>query len=243
MLSRDSPKQILRYAWLGNVGYQSAYELQLRLLEARSRDEIPDTLLLLEHPHVFTLGRRGVQDDVLADEADLKSLDVEVIETDRGGQTTYHGPGQLVAYPILNLRALHIGPVAYVRALEDVVMNLLTGLDVEAHRVDGATGVWTHGSLRPDLAPPLENAAKIAAIGVRISRGISMHGVAINLSTDLTYFGKIVPCGMPDVQMASVESISGKAPNIEDIAAKLAESLARVLGSELEGISPDAVAA
>ena len=116
-MSDDSPQQILRYVWLGSVGYQEAYEMQLRLLEARHREEIPDTLLLLEHPHVFTLGRRGVQDDVLAAESELKSLSAEVIETDRGGQTTYHGPGQLVAYPILNLRALRMGPIAFVRTL------------------------------------------------------------------------------------------------------------------------------
>jgi lipoyl(octanoyl) transferase len=242
-MSDDSRQQTLRYVWLGSMDYQSAYELQLRLLEARKSDDIPDTLLLLEHRHVFTLGRRGVQDDVLAAEAELKSLDADVIETDRGGQTTYHGPGQLVAYPILNLRALHIGPVAYVRALEDVIINLLTGLDVEAHRVAGKTGVWTHGSLRPDLAPTLELESKIAAIGVRISRGISMHGVAVNLSTDLSYFSKIVPCGMPDVVMASVESIGGKAPNTEVVSKQLAESLASVLGSQLEVVSPDAIAA
>ena len=242
-MSDHSPQQILRYVWLGSMDYQSAYELQLRLLEARYREEIPDTLLLLEHPHVFTLGRRGVQDDVLAAEAELKSLSADVIETDRGGQTTYHGPGQLVAYPILNLRALHIGPVVYVRTLEDVVINLLTGLDIEAHKVTDATGVWTHGSLRPDLAPPLESESKIAAIGVRISRGISMHGVAVNLSTDLSYFSKIVPCGMPDVVMASVESISGQAPNTEETSKLLGESLASHLGSRLEAVSLDAIAA
>ena len=242
-MSDDSPQQILRYVWLGSVGYQSAYELQLRLLEARHREEIPDTLLLLEHPHVFTLGRRGVQDDVLAAESELMSLNAEVIETDRGGQTTYHGPGQLVAYPILNLRALRMGPIAYVRTLEEVVINLLTGMDVEAHRVTGKTGVWTHGSLRPDLAPPLEVESKIAAIGVRVSRGTSMHGVAVNLSTDLSYFGKIVPCGMPDVTMTSVTSTSGETPSIEEISKRFAESLASVLGSRLEAVSPDAIAA
>lgn len=241
-MSDDSPQQILRYVWLGSMDYQSAYELQLRLLEARRRDDIPDTLLLLEHPHVFTLGRRGVQDDVLAAESELKSLNADVIETDRGGQTTYHGSGQLVAYPILNLRALGIGPVVYVRTLEDVVINLLTGLDVEAHRVTGKTGVWTHGSLRPDLALPLESESKIAAIGVRVSRGISMHGVAVNLSTDLSYFTKIVPCGMPDVTMASVESIGGHTPITEEVSTQFAESLASVLGSRLEAVSADTIA-
>jgi len=242
-MSDDSPQQILRYAWLGSMDYQPAYELQFRMLEARRKEEIPDTVLLLEHPHVFTLGRRGVQDDVLAAEAELKSLNADVIETDRGGQTTYHGPGQLVAYPILNLRSLHIGPVVYVRTLEDVVINLLTELDIEAHRVAGATGVWTHGSLRPDLAAPLDVESKIAAIGVRVSRGISMHGVAVNLTTDLSYFDKIVPCGMPDVSMASAESISGKSLDIEQVSRRFAESLAGILGSKAEAISADAIAA
>ena len=173
----------------------------------------------------------------------MKSLNAEVIETDRGGQTTYHGPGQLVAYPILNLRTLHIGPVVYVRALEDVIINLLTGLDIEAHRVTGATGVWSHGSLRPDLAPPLESESKVAAIGVRVSRGVSMHGVAVNLGTDLSYFSKIIPCGMPDVVMASVESISGQVPDTEEISTRFAEVLAGVLGSQLEVATPEAIAA
>ena len=116
-------------------------------------------------------------------------------------------------------------------------------MDVEAHRVTGKTGVWTHGSLRPDLAPPLEVESKIAAIGVRVSRGTSMHGVAVNLSTDLSYFGKIVPCGMPDVTMTSVTSTSGETPSIEEISKRFAESLASVLGSRLEAVSPDAIAA
>ncbi len=228
-------------AWLGRQSYEDAYFLQQSLLERRRSGSVWDTLLLLEHPHVYTLGRRSDAADVLADEAELQELDARVIETDRGGQATYHGPGQLVGYPIIDLMAASLGPVEYVRSLERVLISVLHRCGVEGHRVGGRTGVWTHGSLRPDLAPPLDSEAKIAAIGVRISRGIAMHGFALNVSPDLAYFDRIVPCGMPDITVTSIHAVLGESSPLEEVAGWAAEELAEELGSDLRRVRPEAI--
>lgn len=238
---------LIRAVWMGRVDYDEAYRLQLSLLERRKADEIPDTLLLLEHPHVYTLGRRGADEDLLSSAAELEASGAQVVWTDRGGQATYHGPGQLVCYPIIDLRVGGFGPVTYVRLLEDVIMEVLLESGVEAHRVAGKTGVWTYGSIKPEFAPPLESGeAKIAAIGVRISRGIAMHGFALNVSTDLERFGGIVPCGMPDVQMASVRSICGpdhRLPEMERLAWLTAAAFGRVFGRDVKSAKPESLAA
>lgn len=228
-------------AWLGRVPYEDAYFLQQSLLERRRAGSVWDTLLLLEHPHIYTLGRRSDAADVLADEAELQELGARVIETDRGGQATYHGPGQLVGYPIIDLRAANLGPVEYVRSLERVLISVLNRCGVEGHRVVGRTGVWTHSSLRPDLAPPLDSEAKIAAIGVRISRGIAMHGFALNVAPDLTYFDRIVPCGMPDITVTSIDAVLGQSNPLEEVQGWAAEELAEELGSDLRRVKPEAV--
>ena len=243
-MAGSNPKAThLDAAWLGRRPYEEAYRLQQSMLEKRHAGAVLDTVLLLEHPHVYTLGRRGGDADLLATEAELIESGAQVVRTDRGGQATYHGPGQLVAYPILDLGATGIGPVEYVRLLERVVVSVLGRCGVEGHRVEGRTGVWTHGSIRPDLAPPLAGSdMKIAAIGVRISRGITMHGFAINVSTDLSYFDRIVPCGMPDVSMASIESALGVVMPIEEVAKLAAQELASGLGRQLRRIKPEALA-
>ncbi len=234
----------IRSIWMGLVDYDEAYQLQLSLLEQRQADEIPDTLLLLEHPHVYTLGRRGAAEDLLVPEDELKATGVQVVQTDRGGLATYHGPGQLVCYPIFDLRVDGLGPVTYVRRLEDVIIDVLSKHGVEGHRVEGKTGVWTYGSIKPDLAPPLETGeAKIAAIGVRISRGVAMHGFALNVSTELERFDSIVPCGMPDVRMESIRSICGQARKIEDIASLATVGFGRAFDRAVKSKKPESLAA
>ena len=234
----------VRSVWMGRVDYDEAYKLQLSLLERRQAGEIPDTLLLLEHSPVYTLGRRGGDEDLLVSSAELESTGAQVVWTDRGGQATYHGPGQLVCYPIIDLRVGGLGPVTYVRQLEDVIIAVLSECGVEAHRVEGKTGVWTYGSTKLDLAPPLETGeAKIAAIGVRISHGVAKHGFALNLSTDLARFDRIVPCGMPDVRMASIQSICGEAPEMKRTASLVAGKFGLVFDRSVKSEKPEKLAA
>ncbi len=220
------PLSELRATWLGTVGYKTAFDLQRSVLEARKSKAIPDTLLLLEHPHVITLGRRAGESSVLTERAELETAGVEVHETDRGGEATYHGPGQLVGYPIIDVRAAGLGPVTYVRMLERSITEALAEFGVKTHLVDGETGVWVGGvpneKRRPGINP---NGKKIAAIGVRITGGISMHGFAINVSTDTSYFQHIIPCGMPDLPISSIEIETGESIPVLDCARVVAEKL------------------
>ncbi len=191
------PLQIRR---LGTVAYDDALTLQRALVDDRKADRIPDTLLLLQHPHVLTLGvRRGGADHILASRARLTELGVEVVETGRGGDVTYHGPGQLVAYPILDLRPDRQDVHRYVRDLEEVMIRLCSAYAVAAGRVAGLSGVWVGD-------------AKIGAIGVRISRWVTSHGIAFNVTTDLDFFKLIVPCGIADRGVTSLQQLIGTAP-------------------------------
>ena len=168
---------------LGRIDYAEAFELQRTLVDQRKRGEIPDQLLIVEHPHVVTMGRNGHDENVLASPELLARAGIEFHRTDRGGDVTYHGPGQIVGYPIVDLREWKRDVVAYVRAIEQVLIDALSEFRIEAHREQGATGVWT-------------KAGKIAAIGVHISRWVTSHGFALNVDTDLSYFQYIVPCGL-----------------------------------------------
>ena len=199
----------------GVVEYSAAWSLQQRLHERVAEGELSSVLLLLEHPHVYTLGRRGDASDILISDDQLRRLGVEVHHIDRGGEVTYHGPGQLVGYPIINLRASRLGPLKYVRALEQVIVSTLAEFGITATSEDKPTGVWVGDG-------------KIAAIGVRVSRGTTMHGFALNINPDLSYFDHIVPCGMPDV---AVTSMAGQGVNIEvlDVIEVLMAQFARVL--------------
>jgi lipoate-protein ligase B len=224
----------LRYAWLGRVGYSDGLTLQRSLFERRKTGDVADTLLLLEHEPVYTLGRRGKPEDVLADASLLRSIGAEVVETDRGGEVTYHGPGQLVVYPVISIREAELGPVSYVRILEQVVIDTLRKYDVNGHRVVGKTGVWVAGE--PGAKPATgENpiGRKIAAMGVRVSGGVAMHGFSLNVSTDLTYFSHIVPCGMPSLAVTSVKAETGSAPEVEAVAHAATEQLAHLLQRSL----------
>jgi lipoate-protein ligase B len=168
---------------LGRIGYAEAFELQRTLVERRKRGEIPDQFLIVEHPHVITMGRNGRETNVLASPEVLSRAGIEYHQTDRGGDVTYHGPGQIVGYPILDLRQWNRDVVAYVRAIEQAIIGALADFGIEGGREEKATGVWVDGK-------------KICAIGVHISRWVTSHGFALNVDTDLSYFQYIVPCGL-----------------------------------------------
>jgi len=191
---------------LGIVGYADALALQRQLVEDRREQRIGDTLLLLEHPHVLTLGVRGDggRSHVLATADALAARGVEVYETGRGGDITYHGPGQLVGYPILDLKPDRCDVHRYVRDLEEVLIRVLAEYGIRSARVPGLTGVWV-------------GTEKVAAIGVRISRWITSHGFALNVSTDLDYFNLIVPCGIADRGVTSVSRLLGQTVEREDV--------------------------
>jgi lipoyl(octanoyl) transferase len=201
---------------LGLVRYDEASALQADLHTRRVAGEIDDQLLLLEHPHVYTIGRRGDHEDVLWDADHLRSSGVEVVETDRGGQVTYHGPGQLVGYPIVDL-----GPAAdlgrYVRRLEDVMVGTLGRFGIEASGDADNTGAWVGDR-------------KIGQIGVRVTRNVTKHGFALNVSPDLSYFSGIVPCGITDKGVTSMALEFGRVPAMGEVAVIVADQFQRVFG-------------
>jgi len=223
----------MQFRWLGTQCYDDALALQRQLLESRVDGAIPDTLLLLEHPHVVTLGRRTLDSHVISDGETLAAAGVELKESDRGGEATYHGPGQLVAYPIVNLRALGLGPVSYVAALEQAIIETLAVYLIDAHSVAGRTGIWVGGDGENPGEGNNPAGRKIAAIGVRISRGVSMHGLALNVAPDLSMYDHIVPCGMPGLDVTSIEAEQGAAPPVKIVGEQLAEKLADALGVRL----------
>ena len=188
---------------LGCVPYEEALDLQRALVEERRAGRIPDTLLLLEHPHVLTVGVRqgGGRANILASPGRLRELGVAVFEAGRGGDVTYHGPGQLVGYPIIDLRPSRQDVHRYVRDLEDVMIRVCADFKVAAGRLEGFSGAWVC-----DRRRGLE---KIAAIGVRIARWITSHGFAFNVNTDLEFFKLIVPCGISDRGVTSLQALTG----------------------------------
>jgi lipoyl(octanoyl) transferase len=196
---------------LGLIGYQRALELQRELVEQRQRREIADQLLLLEHPDVITLGVRTRSDrsHVLESEESLASKGVALFETGRGGDVTYHGPGQLVGYPIIDLNPDRRDVHRYVRDLEEVLIQAVAGFGIHAGRVPGLTGIWVGPEARQ---------AKLAAIGVRISRWVTSHGFALNVNTDLDRFGLIVPCGITDRGVTSMERLLGRPILMDEVA-------------------------
>ncbi|MCD5402620.1 MAG: lipoyl(octanoyl) transferase LipB [Dehalococcoidia bacterium] len=211
---------LCRAVWLGDLDYQKAYDLQLSLVEKVLSGQEPNTLLMLEHPHVYTKGRLSKESDVLLTEEELAAKGIPVYETDRGGQVTYHGPGQLVVYPIVNLKDWG-GPVKYVRALEQVVIATLTEMGITANRESGNTGVWT-------------SQGKLSAIGVKISRGIAFHGFALNVNTDLAYYQNIIPCGIADRPVTSMASILGQPVDIELVRYGMVYQFGREFGWRME---------
>ena len=207
--------------FLGRIEYTRAWDLQRRLHGEVADGTRPNLMLLLEHPHVFTLGRRGKPEDVLTDQDTLSSLGIEVHAIDRGGEVTYHGPGQLICYPIVSLRRWNRGPLRYVRALEETLVATLGEFGIEADSAEKPTGVWVGD-------------AKIAAIGVKMSRGVTMHGMALNVAPDLSFFDRIVPCGMPGVAVTSMFSLMGQDVEVKDVVPIIARHFGRAMGYQME---------
>jgi lipoyl(octanoyl) transferase len=201
----------------GTVPYRRAWAWQRALAERRAAGDIPDTVLLLEHPHVYTIGKRGSDADVLADPAWLAAQGAEVVRSDRGGQVTYHGPGQLVGYPITLLDP-HPDVWRFVGRVEQALIDVAAAFGLEARGERGdLTGVWVGD-------------AKLGAIGMRVSRGVTTHGFALNCATDLAYFNAIVPCGLPEVAACSLSGLLGREVPVAEVL-PVAE---RALGERLE---------
>src|SRR5271170_47434 len=223
---------ILNLLQLGRIGYSEALALQQQLVELRHQQRIGNTLLLLEHPPVLTLGRNSSRENVLVSDELLARRGVEIHEINRGGDVTYHGPGQLVGYPIIDLRSFkpRLGAVDYVRKLEEVLIRACASYGVVTERVPKRTGVWTvPGGSIPEK--------KIAAIGVHISRGITSHGFALNVTTDLRDFDMIVPCGISDRSVTSLENEIDTAkhavPSLEQAGNTVARHFGAVFGHQV----------
>jgi lipoyl(octanoyl) transferase len=208
---RTSSKRsrICEARWLGRVEYSAGLAMQERAVEAHNDGRSPEQLFLLEHPHVLTLGRGGDSGHVLFDPDRLEALNIQVHHTGRGGDVTYHGPGQLVGYPIINLRPDRCDVHRYVRDIEEVLIRSIADFGVPGTRIPGLTGVWVGNE-------------KIAAIGVRIARWITSHGFALNVNTDLSYFKLIVPCGISDKGVTSLSRIIGRDIDIAEAAHRVA---------------------
>ena len=210
---------------LGLIAYAEAWELQKRVVAARKAGAIEDVLLFCEHPHVITLGRSGNRANLLASESVLHQKGVEFFTTSRGGDITYHGPGQIVGYPILNLGAIRRDVVWYVRTLEEAMIRATADLGIAAHREPGKTGIWVHADEVAD-----QQAEKLAAIGVHISRWVTSHGFAYNVATDLRYFELMVPCGIADRKATSLEKLLGRRVSLQEIRPLLVKQVCEVFG-------------
>jgi lipoyl(octanoyl) transferase len=213
---------------VGLMDYAEAWELQKRLVAARKIDAMEDVLLLCEHPHVITLGRNGKRENLLASEQVLRQKGVEFHASNRGGDITYHGPGQLVGYPILNLGAIRKDVVWYVRMLEEAMIRTTAEFAVAAGRVEGKTGIWVKVAGAASVAEATEE--KLGAIGVHLSRWVTSHGFAYNVSTDLRYFDLIVPCGISGRKATSLEKILGRAVSRKEVAPALMRNFGEVFG-------------
>ena len=217
---------------LGLVPYADGLELQRTLVEERKADRIPDTLLLLQHPHVITIGvKKEGRSHGLATPHRLAALGVEGFDTGRGGDVTYHGPGQLVGYPIVDLNPDRRDVHRYVRDLEEVMIRVCAGFGITAGRIKGLSGAWIPSTRSARSGPPAE--AKIGAIGVRISRWVTSHGFAFNVNTDVEYFNLIVPCGITDRGVTSLAAELGRAPDMREVEDRFVEQFAQVFERSL----------
>jgi lipoyl(octanoyl) transferase len=222
---------------VGLIGYAGAWELQKRLVAARKTGAMKDVLLLCEHPHVITLGRNGKREHLLASEQVLRQKGVEFHSSDRGGDITYHGPGQLVGYPILNLGAIRKDVVWYVRMLEEVMLRATAEFGISAERVAGKTGIWVRAT--NDSNAPAVTEEKLGAIGVHLSRWVTSHGFAYNFATDLRYFDLIVPCGITGRKATSLEKILGRAVTRKEVVQPVLQHFGDVFGLEMRETSCD----
>lgn len=235
-------KKVCRVIDLGRIGYAEAFALQQRLVVARKAGAAPDIFLLCEHPHVLTLGRSGKLEHLRVSSEALKQKNVEFHASDRGGDITYHGPGQIVGYPILQLAEIRRDVVWYVRQLEEAMIRASAAFGIAAFRVPGRTGVWVHpapsglGTATGDaVAGGPKNMAeeKLGAIGVHISRWVTSHGFAYNVSSDLRYFDLIVPCGIAGSRATSLEKLLRRPVHTAEVAPHLTEALGSVLALDM----------
>lgn len=212
--------QAATFTDLGRMNYAGAFALQERLQKQQIAGDFGPVVLFVEHPPTVTIGRRGSQDEVVAPAAVLKARGIAVEETNRGGQVTYHGPGQIVAYPLVQVDGL--GLHEFMRLMEEAVIRTIAGWGLEGYRVEGRTGVWVKKE-------------KICALGIRVRRWWSMHGLALNVAPDLNHFGLIIPCGIRDRGVCSMESLLKDAcPTMEEAKAQLRGQLAELLGLDLQ---------
>ena len=207
--------------YLGIVPYEVALKLQQRLAQARTEGRIGDVLLLLEHPPVFTIGRFKGGEDITVPPERLAREGIAVCHTNRGGGITYHGPGQLVGYPILSLKGNGLGVREYIGKLEEAIIQTLLALGIQGHRLAGYPGVWANGK-------------KVCSIGIHVSHGITAHGFALNVTTDLRYFDYIRPCGLTGEVMTSISELAGHTMEIREIIERFLPSFSEVFGLSCE---------
>jgi lipoyl(octanoyl) transferase len=206
--------------YLGRTDYKEIWDLQKQLFELRAENKIPDILLLNEHNHVYTIGKSGNGNHLLASEDELRATGAEVFYIDRGGDITYHGPGQIVGYPILDLNNYYLDTHKYLRDVEEVLILTLKDFQIHGTRSDGMTGVWVGNN-------------KIAAIGVKISRWITMHGFAFNVNTDLSYFDRIIPCGIFHKGVTSLQQVLNRTVDISEINHSIIKNFEKVFGVKI----------
>jgi lipoate-protein ligase B len=222
------------------VDYEIAWELQRSLATARAKGRIPDTLILLQHPHTYTLGRSGRDEHLLIDEKERDDKGISLYQVDRGGDITYHGPGQLVGYPIVNLgtpgadgRLPAVDYVGYLRSIEEVLIQVCAEWQISAERSQGYTGVWVNGDQRADRC----ELRKIAAIGVKVDgRGISQHGFALNVNPALSYYESIVPCGIHGRGITSLAQLLGRSVAVDSVAPAVARRFGHVFGIDWQSV-------
>lgn len=235
MLNAVINRQVI-FQSLGLIDYEEAWDYQTRLFEGiidtklanRNKEDEEATnnyLLFCEHPHVYTLGKSGDKSNLLLNEQDLKSRNATFYKINRGGDITYHGPGQLVGYPILDLENFFTDIHKYMRSLEEAIILTLREYSIEADRFEGLTGVW--------LEPNTSKARKICAIGVKSSRWVTMHGFALNVSPDLEYFNNIIPCGIEDKAVTSISMELGRPVSVDEVGIVLRQKLSEVFEMEI----------
>ena len=204
---------------LDKIAYKEAWDLQKELVDLRAKGTAKDTVLLCEHNPVYTFGKSANRENLLINDVFLKNIGAEKYEIERGGDITFHGPGQLVGYPILNLHELGIGVKRYVEVLEESIINTLRHFGIETERIDGLTGIWiTKGIHR-----------KVAAIGIKVSRGITMHGFALNVNTDLSFFRHMIPCGISDKDVTTMAVELGHEVNMDEVKSVFKTEFAKAL--------------
>lgn len=227
MVNQSTSEKKLWFCDCGIIPYADAWELQKRLFTERKCEQIPDIFLLLEHPHTYTLGKVASKNNLLASDEYLKSAGIDVFEIDRGGDITYHGPGQIVGYPIIDLALWEKDSHKYLRALEEVIISTISFFGIKGERNPAYTGVWVEDR-------------KIAAIGIKISSWITMHGFALNVNTELNMFNGIIPCGITDKSVTSIQKETGKKTELLSVKAELKKNFYELFGyTEVEEISPE----